>query len=252
MSDLVTVDLQDHILRLQLNRPDKKNALTQEMYGALADAIVAAEEDLTVRVILLTGTEGCFTAGNDLVDFRRPQPADEESPVHRFLLGLMRSSVPILAAVDGVAIGVGTTMLLHCDSVIATPKTRFQLPFVNLGLVPEAGSSYLLPKMLGHARASELISTGRPFFGDEALQLGIVSRLSEPETLTETAQAVAVAIARQPPRALRASKRLLKADRDQVEAAFRAELVAFNESLRSPEFAEAVAAFQEKREPRFD
>lgn len=251
MTELITVSHEDHILRLLLNRPEKKNAFTQEMYAVLADAIEDAENNPSVRVIMITGAEGCFSSGNDVKDFLRPGPEGQELPVKRFLVSLLRSTVPILAAVDGLAIGIGTTLLLHCDIVLATARTRFQLPFVNIGLVPEAGSSYLLPRMLGHARASELIMTGRPFTGDEALQMGIVSRLCEPDELAAVARSTAETVAKQPPKALRASKKLLKGDPRGLEAAFQAELKAFDAGLKSAEFAEALQAFKEKRKPNF-
>ena len=163
MTDHVIIERADRVLRVRLNRPEKKNALTEAMYAAMANAIEAAEHDDSLRVLLFTGTEGCFTAGNDLGDFLERPPHGKTAPVFRFVTALARSTLPMIAAVDGVAIGVGTTLLLHCDYVLATPGARFHMPFVDLGLVPEAGSTYLLPRLLGHAKAAELLLLTRPF-----------------------------------------------------------------------------------------
>ena len=251
MAEAIRVENQDGILHLTMNRPDKKNALTQEMYGAMADAMTAAEDDMSIRVILFSGAEGNFTSGNDLRDFQNNPPRGPDAPVFRFITGLARSTVPMVAAVDGFAIGVGATMLLHCDLVFVAEDAQLQMPFVNLGLVPEAGSSYLLPKLLGHARAAELLMTGTPINGNRAVELGIANAVCPTGTSVTNAMNAAREIAKKPPRGLRATKTLLKNDRDQVLAQLERESAEFTRRLASEEFAEAAMAFMEKREPDF-
>lgn len=251
MTEAIRVEEQDGILHLTMNRPAKKNALTQEMYGAMADAMTEAEDDLSIRVILFSGAEANFTSGNDLQDFQNNPPRGPNAPVFRFITGLARSTVPMIAAVDGFAIGVGATMLLHCDQVFVAEDAQLQMPFVNLGLVPEAGSSYLLPKLVGHARAAELFMTGTTISGQRAVDLGIANRVCAVGTTVETAMQTAKQLAAKPPRGLRATKSLLKNDRDQVLAQLERESAEFTRRLASEEFAEAASAFAEKREPDF-
>ncbi len=251
MTDTIRIDAQDGILHLTMNRPEKKNALTQEMYGAMADAMTAAEDDLSVRAILFSGAQGNFTSGNDLRDFQANPPRGPDAPVFRFITGLARSTVPMIAAVDGFAIGVGATMLLHCDLVFAAEDAQLQMPFVNLGLVPEAGSSYLLPKLLGHARAAELLMADTPISGQRAVELGIANATCPSGASLDTAMRAAHRIAAKPPRGLRATKALLKNDRDKVLAQLERESEEFTRRLASEEFAEAAMAFMEKREPDF-
>jgi len=249
--DLIIIEKDAGVLRLRMNRADKKNALTRDMYTAMAYAIETAEHDSEVRVILFEGSAGCFCAGNDLKDFQEQPPRDKAAPVYRFITALARSTVPMVAAVDGVAVGIGTTLLLHCDLVYATERTRFQLPFVNLGLLPEAGSTYLLPKLVGAARASELLMTGRPFKAQEAQELGIINWICAAEELTDHALASARELAEKPPQTLRQIKSLLKSDRGQVEDRIQWEILEFSERLDSDECKEALLAFQEKRKPDF-
>lgn len=251
MIDLIIIEKDTGVLRLRMNRADKKNALTRDMYSAMAYAIETAEHDPEVRVILFEGTAGCFCAGNDLKDFQEQPPRDKAAPVYRFITALARSTVPMVAAVDGVAVGIGTTMLLHCDLVYATDRTRFQLPFVNLGLLPEAGSTYLLPKLVGAARAAELLMTGRPFKTQEALELGIINGICAPEELTDQALQSAREFAEKPPQSLRKIKKLLKSDSGKVEDRIQWEILEFSEQLDSAECKEALQAFQEKRKPDF-
>ena len=251
MIDLIIIEKDAGLLRLRMNRADKKNALTRDMYTAMAYAIETAEQDPEVRVILFEGSAGCFCAGNDLSDFLWEPPRDKSAPVYRFITALARSTVPMVAAVDGVAIGIGTTMLLHCDLVYATERTRFQLPFVNLGLLPEAGSTYLLPKLVGTARASELLMTGRPFKAEEARELGIINWVCAPEELTDRALLSARELAEKPPQTLRKIKSLLKSDSGKVEDRIQWEILEFSERLDSAECKEALKAFQEKRKPDF-
>ena len=163
MTQHVKVVIKDRILRIELDRAERKNAITADMYRALADALAAAESDAQVRVVLVHGKPDCFTAGNDLKDFLERPPAGENSPVFQFLRGISTATKPLVAAVGGPAVGVGTTMLLHCDFVYAAPNARFQMPFVTLGLVPEAASSLLLPMLAGYQRAAELLLLGKPF-----------------------------------------------------------------------------------------
>jgi enoyl-CoA hydratase/carnithine racemase len=221
------------------------------MYTAMAEALASARDDAEVRAVLFTGTGDAFTSGNDLKDFVSAPPAGPESPVFRFLTALATHPQPVVAAVNGLAIGIGTTVLLHCDLAVADPAARFSLPFINLGLVPEAASSLLLPRMLGHQRAAELLLLGEMFDAPTALRHGIVTRLSAPGACESDAMALAQTLARKAPMAMRASKALLKADGQAVVERIAAEGVAFATQLRSPEFAEAVAAFMEKRTPHF-
>ena len=232
------------ITTLRFNRPEKRNALTVATYEALAEALGRARDDDEVRVVLFAGQPGVFTAGNDILDFAERPPAGEGSPVFRFLEALVDFPKPIVAAVDGPAIGVGTTMLAHCDLVVASARARFQLPFVNLGLVPEAASTLLLPLFVGQARASRWLLLGEPIDAPAALEAGLVSELVEPDALEARARALCEALAAKPPEALRQTKQLLRAGwRDAVHAALAREGAAFVERLRSPEAAQAFAAF---------
>lgn len=251
MSKFVEISCNNHILTIQFARPEKKNALTGDMYAAIADAIIDAETNDDVRVVLFKGTQGCFTAGNDVGDFLQNPPTDSDSPVFRFIIALARATVPIIAAVDGVAVGIGTTLLLHCDLVLVTDTTKLQMPFVNLGLLPEAGSTYLLPRLMGHAQAAEIVMLGEPFSGQKAIDLGIATRLVSADALEDEANRVAQAMAERPPEAMRLTKMLLKRDRDKVEAAMIEEAGHFTERLMSTEAREAFSAFLEKRKPKF-
>ena len=249
---MIKTDTRDRVLRIEIARPEKKNALTQEMYGAMADALAAADSDPEVRVALIHGARDCFTAGNDLKDFLERPPQSESSPVFRFLRGIATFGKPLLAAVNGAAVGIGTTLLLHCDLVYAAPGARFQLPFVPLGLVPEAGSSFLLPYIAGYQRAAELLLLGQPFDADKAYAAGFVSAIVPAKELFERARGGALAIAALPPAALRATKALMKEGlRKRVAEAMKEEGMAFSERLASPEAREAMTAFFEKRKPDF-
>src|ERR1051326_3695120 len=176
MAEHIVVSVENRVLTLRLDRPEKKNALTRGMYLGMIDALKQADADSNVRVVLITGTEACFTAGNDLVDFANAKPG-ETSPAILYLQTLAAAQKPVIAAVGGVAVGIGTTMLLHCDLVYAAASARFQLPFVNLGLCPEAGSSYLLPSLIGQRRAAELLFFGEPFGAEQARDFGIVNEI---------------------------------------------------------------------------
>jgi enoyl-CoA hydratase/carnithine racemase len=240
------------VRKLVFQRPEKKNALTVAMYASLASELAAAKESSRVRAVVITGAGAAFTAGNDIQDFIADPPVTDDSAVVRFLLELARFPKPVVAAVPGVAIGVGTTMLLHCDRVIAARSARFQLPFVKLGLCPEGGSSLLLPEIVGWQRASELILWGEPFDAETAHRLGIVNDLVPDEELAARVDAVLERIIELSPEAVAASKALLRAPvHDRVEAAMRREAEVFRERLGSAEAAEAFRAFFEKRKPQF-
>lgn len=240
------------VMRIRFDRADKKNALTAAMYSALADALDAAEADPAVRVTLISGTPGTFTAGNDIEDFLRTPPLTLDAPVFRFLMRLPTLTKPLVAEVTGVAVGVGTTMLLHCDLVYAADNARFSLPFVSLGLLPEAGSSLLLPRLSGYQRAAEKLLLGEPFDVVEAREMGLVTRAvpaAELSALVETQLAKLVAL---PAAALRESKRLMKGDDiAALQARIREEARAFAIRLQSPEAKEAFTAFLERRKPDF-
>jgi enoyl-CoA hydratase/carnithine racemase len=251
MTRLVDTAVDTGVLTVRMNRPDKKNALNGEMYTALADAIDRVESDRAVRVLLLTGAAGVFTAGNDIADFLTPPESGGERPVNRFLDTLARTDVPMVAAVDGLAVGVGTTMLLHFDQVFATERARFSLPFINLGLVPEAGSSMLLVEACGYRKAAELLMGGEPFSAREALECGIVSRLSGEDALMPEAIAAARALAAKPRAALRATKRLMRRPPESLEQRMHEEALLFSRALESPEAREALTAFLQKRAADF-
>ena len=245
-------ETKDGVARIEINRPEKKNALTAAMYKAMADAIHAAESDARVRVVLIHGKTDLFTAGNDLQDFLDNQPRDDKRPVFQFLYGISQAQKPIVAAVAGVAVGIGTTMLLHCDLVYAAPNARLQLPFVNLGLVPEAASSLLLPALVGYQRAAELLLLGEPFGAQKAKDIGLVTEVVPEDLLLDTAMAQAKKLAGKPAASLRLTKRLMKQGQQAAVAQqIKLESGHFGERLSSPEAKEAFSAFLEKRKPDF-
>ena len=249
----ILTNLEGPVLRLQINRPEKKNALTLAMYEQMTSALQEADRDPTVRAVLIHGHPDSFTSGNDLQDFAQSPPAGEDSPVGRFITAISGARKPLVAAVAGPAVGIGTTMLLHCDFVYAAENTRFQLPFVNLALLPEAGSSLLLPMQIGYLRAAELLMLGEPFSAAKALQYGLVTDVyvDGPGAL-KAAQAAAAQLSAKPPAALHLIKMLLKRPRaEQLAAQIGDETRHFVEQLRSPEAAEALKAFSEKRSPDF-
>ncbi|WP_298441434.1 enoyl-CoA hydratase-related protein [uncultured Ferrimonas sp.] len=235
-----------HVMVLTLNRQDKLNALTQEMYATLVQSLTQAEQEDSIRAVLIQGSSECFCAGNDLDDFLSTEEADNGRPVHQFIRLLPRLNKPLVAAVSGAAVGIGTTMLLHCDLVYCSDKTRFSLPFVNIGLVPEAGSSLLLPHRIGRAQAAELLLLGQAFDGAKALQLGLVNEVLPVEQVLPRALAQAQALANQPPQALQATKALLKGTRPSVDAAMNAEDVAFTAALTGSEAKPLLAAIRQR------
>ncbi|NVB42657.1 enoyl-CoA hydratase [Pseudenhygromyxa sp. WMMC2535] len=251
-SEHVGVEFEAGICTITLARPRKKNALTVAMYAAIVAAFAEARARKDVRVLLMRGSEGVFTAGNDLMDFMKAGELGPQSPVAQLLSHLAACEKPIVAAVQGPAVGIGVTMLLHCDLAYAGESARFHMPFVNLGLCPEAGSSFLLPRLMGYQRAAELILLGEPFSAQVAHDYGLVNQVLADEAVLDRARAAAEALTQKPPAALRASKRLLRAGyADRVEAAMASEYEAFTAGLRSPEATEAMTAFFEKRAPDF-
>lgn len=251
MGALVLSRVAARVAHVELNRPEKKNALSARMYVELAEALAAADADPEVRAIQLSGSGGCFTAGNDLADFLE-RPAGAGSPAWRFFEVLPHLAKPIVAAVAGPAIGIGTTMLLHCDIVYAATTARFQLPFVALGIVPEFGSTYLLPLLAGYQRAAELLLLAQPFDAEKARDIGLVSEIVSPEKLIENAEKAAARLAELPPESLRLTKRLLRtAHAETVRRTIEEEGRIFRERLDSPEAKEALRAFLEKRKPDF-
>jgi enoyl-CoA hydratase/carnithine racemase len=242
----------DGVLTIEFNRPHKKNAITAEMYGALADALIAARGDRAIRAVMIVGNRNVFTAGNDLKDFMDHPPRGDDSPVFRFLKEISHAPKPLVAAVCGPAVGVGTTMLLHCDLVYAGDNAQFSLPFVQLGLVPEAASSLLLPELFGYQRASERLLLGEPFGADEALRMGLVNAVLPADTVVGYARVQAEKLVALPAAAVRATKRLMKHDRiEAIESRMRLEGEEFRERLQSAEAREAFTAFFERRPPDF-
>ena len=240
------------VATLEIARPEKKNALTLAMYEGLTQAVSAALADRAVRALLICGQPGVFTSGNDLEDFMRRPPAGEDSPVFQFMRTLRDCDKPIVAAVTGVAIGIGVTMLLHCDLVYVSDEARLAMPFVALGLVPEFASSLLLPQLLGHAKAAEKLLLGDPFSGADAVDMGIANAVLPPAEVLPYARRVAERFNALPPDAVRETKRLLRAgQKDAVAHTMQAEAAIFAERLRSAEATEAFAAFLAKRKPDF-
>src|ERR1700726_1209586 len=241
------------ILRVELNRPAKRNAMTSAMYVALADIFNGAAKDEHVRVVLWHGAGDSFCAGNDIEDFLKNPPGPGESPQARLMGALVDFDKPLVAAVQGAAIGGGTTMLLHCDFVYAGQSAKFQMPFINLAVVPEFGSSCAVPARIGHLRAAELILLGLPFDAKRAAELGLVTRVVSDQILLATVAETAQKLAAKPVGALQASKRLLKRSVDeQIKAAMKAENEEFSVQVRSEDAREAFAAFLEKRPPNFN
>jgi enoyl-CoA hydratase/carnithine racemase len=251
MSENVRVEIVDGVCTVTIARPEKKNSLTQAMYAGLADAIERAESERSVGCLLLTGAGGVFCAGNDIADFRAPRPAesrDAPSPSRRFYFGLTNFAKPIVAAVPGLAIGIGCTMLLHADIVYAASEARFRLPFVDLGLVPELGASMLLPWLMGKHRAAELLLLADFFDAATAERLGFVNRILPQAELLPQATATARALARKPQEALRLTKKLLRPDMKPLLERMEEERELLVERLRAPE-TQAIMAGVLKPKP---
>jgi enoyl-CoA hydratase/carnithine racemase len=251
MTEIVT-EHSEGILRVELNRPTKRNAMTSAMYLALADIFNAAAREEHIRVVLWHGAGDSFCAGNDLEDFLKNPPGPGESPQARLMHALIDFDKPLVAAVQGAAIGGGTTMLLHCDFVYAGENAKFQMPFINLAVVPEFGSSCAVPARIGHLRAAELILLGLPFDARRAAELGLVTQVVSDKDVLARATDTARKLAAKPAAALQASKRLIKAPfREQIKAAMKAENEEFSAQVRSEDAKEAFTAFLEKRKPDF-
>lgn len=248
----VLVQRQGAVQVLSFNRAHKKNAITAAMYAQLAEGILAAEADPTLRVILIQGHPEAFSAGNDLEDFLKHPPTDGDAPVFRFLYAISEATKPIVAAVSGNAVGVGTTMLLHCDVVYAAETARFSVPFSQLALCPEAASSWLLPRVAGYQRAAEKLLFGEPFDVNEAVAMGFVNRVVPVAELSEYAARRAAQLAAMPAGSLRVTKQLMKGDSARnVRERIGEEALEFGKRLVSPEAREAFTAFFEKRKPDF-
>jgi len=237
---------------IEIARPEKKNALTQAMYTAMTEAIAAAEADPAIRALLITGQPGIFTSGNDLEDFMQRPPAGEDSPVFQFMKALADCGKPVVAAVTGGAIGIGTTMLLHCDLVYVSDEARLAMPFVGLGLVPEYASSLLVTQRVGHAKATELLLLGEPFNGESAVEMGIANAVLPAAEVVNHARRMAERFNALPPGAVRESKALMRrGQKALVRETIEVEGEIFGKRLRSPEAMEAFQAFFQKRKPDF-
>ena len=253
MTQDVSVTVADHVQTIRFSRPHKKNAFTSVMYSAILAALKQADADGNIAVHVLAGSGGAFSAGSDIAEFlaRSQGSNDLSGPILDFIRYLPLIEKPVIAAVDGLAVGVGTTLLLHCDLVYATPDSTFRTPFLDLGLVPEAGSSLLAPHRMGHARAFELLCLGEAFDAERALAAGLVNRIVPAASLEAETLKSARRLAAKPPGALAAARKLMRGDPAGIMAQIKAEGVVFAERLASPEAKEAFAAFMEKRPPDF-
>ena len=248
----ILTDTSAGVLTITLNRVDKKNAITAAMYASMADALAQAQADPAVRAVVFQGHETIFSAGNDIGDFLSQGPSTMDSAVFRFLRAISTFPKPVLAAVCGPAVGIGTTLLFHCDLVYAGDNAAFSMPFVNLGLCPEAASSYLAPRRMGYGRAAEALLLGEPFMAEAALEMGLISRIVPPGEAAALAQRQAQKLAAKPIGSLIETKRLMKLEQADVVAQRMAEEgVSFARMLREPAAREAFSAFMEKRRPDF-
>lgn len=245
MTEHLRIDRHGDVLLVSLARPEKKNALTGAMYEALIGAFAEADRE-AIGALVITGSGGAFTAGNDIADFLAYAASPADAPPFRFVRALARLDTPLVAAVEGVAFGIGTTLLLHCDLAYAAPSARFRMPFVDLGLVPEAGSSLLLPQRVGVVKASELLMLAEPFDAAEAQRLGLLNAVVPSEALLDRALDEARRLAAKPREALRATRRLIRGDRTTLHAVIEAEAAAFGQALASPAAQAAFAAFLAK------
>ncbi|MDX9664926.1 enoyl-CoA hydratase-related protein [Pseudomonas sp. P5_152] len=245
MTDAILLEREGGLLTLRLNRPDKKNALTRAMYSQLGAALQQADTDPEINAVLITGSLQCFTAGNDIADFLQEPPSDLDSPVFQFMRSLLECRKPVVAAVAGAAVGIGTTLLLHCDLVYVSADAKLRMPFVNLGLCPEFGSSLILPRLLGQAKAAELLLLGEAFTGEQAAAWGIASQaLPSAEATFAKAREMALRFDQLPPQAVRISKQLMTApDRELLRRVVEEEGKLFVQRLRSPEALAALSGF---------
>ncbi len=248
----ILVHAESGVMTLTLNRLDKKNSITSLMYGAMADALESANHDAAVRAVVIQGHESIFSAGNDIGDFLNKPPSTPDSPVFRFLRGISSFPKPLVAAVCGPAVGIGTTMLLHCDLVYAGDNAAFSMPFVNLGLCPEAASSFLAPQLMGYPRAAEALLLGEPFSAETALEVGLINRIVPPLEANALAQGQARKLAAKPLTSLLETKRLMKKGNAGIVAERMAEEGAsFGRMVQEPAAREAFTAFMAKRKPDF-
>ena len=248
----ILVHLDAGVMTLTINRLDRKNSITAVMYAAMADALAAAEQDSAVRVLVIQGHETIFSAGNDISDFLNKPPSRADAPVFRFLYGISSFSKPIVAAVCGPAVGIGTTLLLHCDLIYAGDNAAFSMPFVNLGLCPEAASSLLVPQLMGYPRAAEALLLGEPFSAETALDIGLINRIVPPAEVSALAQQQARKLVAKPLASLIETKRLMKKGNASVVAERIAqEGASFGRMLGEPAAQEAFSAFMQKRKPDF-
>jgi len=251
--DKIQTELQNGVFQVIINRPEKKNALTSAMYEAMVEAFQRAESDPEIRAIVLRGNGDSFTAGNDIEDFvQKPWKGQSVPAAEQFIRAVAFAAKPVVAAAHGLAVGIGTTILLHCDLVYAAEETRFMMPFVNLGIVPEAGSTLLLPSLIGYQRAAELTLLAAPFSAQRAYELGIVNRVVAADQLLSTATAAAQQLADKPASAIRLTKKMMKQHLSaSLDRVIRDEVMAIAGQLDSPETGEALSAFLQKRKPDF-
>ncbi|NWN48839.1 enoyl-CoA hydratase/isomerase family protein [Pseudomonas sp. MAFF 301514] len=249
MTDAIQQVRERGLLILQLNRPDKKNALTRAMYTQLAEALEHADADADICCVLIQGSNECFTAGNDISDFLEQPPSDLDSPPFHFMKSLLNCRKPVIAAVAGAAVGIGTTLLLHCDLVYISHDARLRMPFVNLGLCPEFGSSLILPRLLGHAKAAELLLLGEGFTGEQAAAWGLATEaLGSGDAALAKAREVAERFETLAPGAVQVTKQLMKSvDREQLRQVIEEEGALFTQRLKSPEAIAALSAFITRR-----
>jgi len=249
---MIRFEVEGAVATVAFNRPEKKNAITAAMYQSAADALKEAGANDDVRVIVITGDGACFTAGNDLEDFLQSPPQGDDSPVMQFMNALRTTAKPIIAAVPGIAIGIGTTLLMHCELVYAANSAKFAMPFTQLGLCPEFASSVLLPRIAGYQRAAEKLMLGEPFDAAEAEKMGLVNRVLPADELTPFVHAQALKLAALPSESLRVTKQLMKVDlQTPVAAAMLTEMQHFQRMLNGPDAKEAFSAFLQKRKPVF-
>lgn len=245
----VKVELSNRVLSITLSRPEKKNALSRDMYEDMANAIEQVKSNREIAVVLFKGEGDCFTAGNDMQEFASVNAGMELRDNSLFIQALLECEVPVVAQVHGLAVGIGTTMLLHCDLVYCTPDTRFVLPFINLSLVPEYASSYILPRVAGHRKASQWLMLGEPFTASEGEKFGLVSQIVEADKLDGFVQSVVTKLLAKPQYALRQTKQLMKNEQEKIKLHMKDELDIFSELLTSEAAQECFAAFLQKRLP---
>ena len=243
---MINVSRKNAVLTIEIDRPHKKNALVPQMYLDMAKAIESASDE-EIRAVLIQGSQGCFTAGNDISDFMEKGDDQEVNETFRFMMALVKCPVPVVAKVEGLAIGIGTTLLLHCDFVYSTDSAKFAMPFINLGLVPEDASSYILPRISGNLQAAELLLLGETFSAQKAYECGIVSRVVSEDVLPELVEQTLTKLVSKPKIALVQSKALLRNQNAEIEKHIIAELAVFAEAMVSEPAKEAFSAFLDKR-----